>query len=253
VLDPDELARIAARFGVDDHQVRRDHLISHTLAALSVEAGEELIFFGGTALNRTVLPHGRLSEDIDLIAIGGRHRLAERLTASIPRALRREFPGLAWSPSLADVRDSEPAVLHSPDGPAVRIQLLSSTGYPRWPTETLAVVQRYSDAPPATLRVPTVAAFGASKASAWHDRAASRDLWDLWAMATEDHLTLESAALYKRLGPTNQYPDPETYLTFPDEMRWRRDLGGQVRLTVAAREASAVVRQKWIDIAAAGS
>ncbi|WP_232661607.1 nucleotidyl transferase AbiEii/AbiGii toxin family protein [Pseudonocardia sp. TRM90224] len=70
MLDPDELARVAAQFGVDDHQVKRDHLISHTLAALSAEAGEELIFFGGTALSRTILSNGRLSEDIDLIGVG---------------------------------------------------------------------------------------------------------------------------------------------------------------------------------------
>lgn len=37
MLDPHELQEIAARFGVDEHQVRRDHLISHLLAALSTE------------------------------------------------------------------------------------------------------------------------------------------------------------------------------------------------------------------------
>lgn len=35
MLDPRELQEIAARFGVDESQVRRDHLISHLLAALS--------------------------------------------------------------------------------------------------------------------------------------------------------------------------------------------------------------------------
>jgi predicted nucleotidyltransferase component of viral defense system len=39
-------------------QVRRDHLISHILAALSVSFHEQVIFFGGTALARTYLPPG---------------------------------------------------------------------------------------------------------------------------------------------------------------------------------------------------
>ncbi|MFE7415804.1 nucleotidyl transferase AbiEii/AbiGii toxin family protein [Rhodococcus sp. NPDC057529] len=44
------------------------------------------------------------------------------------------------------------------------------------------LIQRYSDAPPARLLVPTLAAFAASKTATWCDRAAARDLWDLWAL-----------------------------------------------------------------------
>lgn len=54
-----ELRVGAERFGVDDQQVRRDHLISHVLAAISAVAGESVIFFGGTALARSVLVDGR--------------------------------------------------------------------------------------------------------------------------------------------------------------------------------------------------
>ncbi|MGW4242120.1 nucleotidyl transferase AbiEii/AbiGii toxin family protein [Nocardia sp. NPDC004722] len=71
------------------------------------------------------------------------------------------------------------AVLMSPDGVLVRIQLLGRTGYPAWPTERREMVQRYADAPPAELLVPTVPAFAAWKTAAWADRAASRDLFDL--------------------------------------------------------------------------
>jgi predicted nucleotidyltransferase component of viral defense system len=53
VLDPDQLQAVAETFGVDDAQVRRDHLISHLLAAISAEAAEEIVFFGGTALARS--------------------------------------------------------------------------------------------------------------------------------------------------------------------------------------------------------
>lgn len=53
MLDPDEAAAIAERFGVGRSQVRRDHLISHLLGALSEHAADQVIFFGGTALSRT--------------------------------------------------------------------------------------------------------------------------------------------------------------------------------------------------------
>jgi hypothetical protein len=95
------------------------------------------------------------------------------------------------------------------------------------------------------MTIPTVAGFVAAKAAAWHDRAASRDLWDLWALAERGHLTAEAADLFARLGPTNRRPDPETYSDPPSEDRWRRDLGGQVRLTVTAAEACAVVQERW--------
>jgi hypothetical protein len=38
-------------------------------------------------------------------------------------------------------------------------------------------IQRYSDAPPAQLSIPTAPAFAASKTTAWFHRAAARDLY----------------------------------------------------------------------------
>ncbi|MGH3911491.1 MAG: nucleotidyl transferase AbiEii/AbiGii toxin family protein, partial [Pseudonocardiaceae bacterium] len=242
MLDPYELQEIAARFGVDESQVRRDHLISHLLAALSAELADSVIFFGGTALARSVLPDGRLSEDVDLIAVGPRRNVAEQLTTAIPRALRREYPGLTWSPSPTQGQTTDPAILHSPDRVAVRIQLLSAPGYPNWPTEQVDLVQRYSDTQPAVLTVPTPRGFVAAKAAAWHDRRASRDLWDLWALTERGHLTVEAADLYARIGPTNRRPEPKDYTEPPAQDRWERDLGGQTQLTVTAAEAITVVR-----------
>ncbi|NMH96505.1 nucleotidyl transferase AbiEii/AbiGii toxin family protein [Pseudonocardia sp. K10HN5] len=94
-------------------------------------AGDSVIFFGGTALARSLVPDGRLSEDVDLLAVGPRGQLAEQLVTRIPRALRREYPDLAWTPALTEVRDTAPAVLRSPDGLAVRVQLLTAVGYPQ--------------------------------------------------------------------------------------------------------------------------
>lgn len=56
MLDPAEEAAIAEQFGVAPAQVRRDHLISHLLAALSLDTADRVIFFGGTALARRPAP-----------------------------------------------------------------------------------------------------------------------------------------------------------------------------------------------------
>ena len=59
-----EQTAVQAKFGVSAEQVRRDHLISHLLGALSrMDDKKGLVFFGGTALSRTLLPDLRLSED----------------------------------------------------------------------------------------------------------------------------------------------------------------------------------------------
>jgi hypothetical protein len=247
MLNSAEGRSIADHFGASSGQIRRDHLISHLLAALTEQAGDQLIFFGGTALSRTLLPDGRLSEDIDLIARGSRRQVADHLTATLPRALRREFPRLSWEPSLSDVRDVDPALLRSPDGLTVRLQLLDPIGYPNWPVHMVDLVQRYSDAPPARLMTPTPPAFAAWKTTAWFDRAAARDLYDLWALARIGQVTADAARLFVRFGPTNRPPDDSMFAEAPDEDRWRRDLGGQLRLDITAADALEVVKVKWAE------
>jgi predicted nucleotidyltransferase component of viral defense system len=245
VLDSDEAVAIAQRFGVALEQVRRDHLLSHLLAALTVGAGDQVVFFGGTALARTHLPDGRLSEDIDLLAVGDRSSAAVRVGATLAAGARREYGRLTWEPALRETRGTDAAVLRTVDGITVRVQLLSSTGYPAWPTEVRDLHQRYSDAPPARLRVFTRAAFAASKTVAWHDRAAPRDLYDLWALASTGALDVEALNLWIRFGPTGRPPTRHMFGTAPAEESWRAQLGGQTRLTVTPDEALDVVRAGW--------
>jgi Nucleotidyl transferase AbiEii toxin, Type IV TA system len=144
VLTLQELRSVADRFGVDDQQVRRDHLISLLLAVLSSEFADQVLFFGGTALSRTHLPVGRLSEDLDLIAVTDRRTVASGLDERLPRSVQRDYGTLVWSPALSDVQERHPAALSTFDGLTVRIQLLTRVGYPPWPTERRAIEQRYS-------------------------------------------------------------------------------------------------------------
>ncbi len=191
-LRRDEAATVAEQFGVAFEQVHRDHLISLILAALQARSGE-LIFFGGTALARTCLPSGRLSEDIDLIAVADRRSTAHAISRTIERALRVTHGRVDWTVALADIRDTDPASLVTSDGLVVRVQLLSAQGYPPWPTAVHDIDQRYSDIARTRLRTPVRDSFAAWKTAAWFERRAPRDLYDLWALALAGALTTSAA------------------------------------------------------------
>lgn len=253
MLHPTELADVAATFGVSDAQVRRDHLISHLLGALSRKVRAQVVFFGGTALSRTHLPQGRLSEDVDLLAVGSRGSAAATVQTVLADGLRREFGRLSWAPLLTLVRDTVPAVLSTVDGLSVRVQLLSPVGWPPWPTEELDLVQRYSDAPAARLQIPTRAAFVAMKTTAWADRHAARDLYDLYLLAGLGAIDATARDLYARHGPTGRPPAPWLFDTPPTPQQWRDQLAAQTRLRTDPDTAAAVVRAAWSHATGAGA
>ncbi|MFC3966071.1 nucleotidyl transferase AbiEii/AbiGii toxin family protein [Nocardia jiangsuensis] len=186
-MNPDERDEVAARFGVAQEQVERDHLISHLLAAASDRFGDRLHFIGGTALARTHLVAGRLSEDIDLVALGSRAELAADLDRMLPRAVTRSHGRLTTAPGLAGIRDTEAAFVRTDEGLSIKVQLLSSRDRTVWPTELRPLEQRYSDAPLARLLVPTLPAFAAAKTATWHDRRAPRDVGSVGARWNRGH------------------------------------------------------------------
>jgi hypothetical protein len=237
VLDPAELRAVAERFGVGEAQVRRDHLVSHVLAALPALA-PGVVFFGGTALARTHLPDGRLSEDIDLYA-RDRREVVRRLGDDLPRALRREFPGTVWDVPPDAVRQPDPAVLLPPNGLAVRVQVLDGAAYAVWPTEERPIDVRYADVAPVTLRVPTRAAFVAMKAAAWSERAAARDLYDLWALARVGAVDGAVAATFRH--GTGRRADAALFGNGPRD-DWTTALAHQTATLPPVAEALAVVR-----------
>jgi hypothetical protein len=210
MLHVEEAAAVAERFGVAVTQVRRDYLISHLLGLLSRDIAEDVLFFGGTALARTHLPEGRLSEDIDLMVRTDRSRraVAAAIDTLFAAGLRRSIGRLEWRPALSAVRGAQAAVLSGPDDVSVRIQLLDGHGYPPWPMELRHLHQRYAGTPAARLWVPVRAAFVASKTAAWQNRRAPRDLWDLWALASAGAIDDDARKLYVRVGPTGRPPAP---------------------------------------------
>lgn len=124
MLSDADRRQVAAAFGADDAQVERDHAISHALAAIAADLGEQVLFYGGTALARTFLPHGRLSEDIDLIAVESRADVAQVLARSLTRRLARDFGRPAFQPTLVRSRGAEPVAVVFPRGPRIQLQLV---------------------------------------------------------------------------------------------------------------------------------
>ncbi|WP_254072978.1 hypothetical protein [Rhodococcus rhodochrous] len=90
--------------------------------------------------------------------MSNRTTLATELDTALKRSVARTYDRLIWEPTLAAVKDTEAANLRTTSGLSVKIQLLSSRDRTVWPAETRQLEQRYSDAPPATLTVPTLAA-----------------------------------------------------------------------------------------------
>lgn len=246
ILDDEEREQIEATFGVDSEQVIRDHLISHALAAISSVGTDGIVFFGGTALSRTHLTDLRLSEDIDLIAFGDRSAIADKIENALARHLRRSFGTVAFTPRLRDAKHPDPSVMQVGDV-RVQIQLLSSEGYPRWPTEVMDIKQRYSDAPPARLRVLTPAAFVASKLSSWNDREAPRDLYDLWALAEAGYIDANASEVFGRWGPYTS-ASKVSFTRLPSAAEWSASLGHQCLPAVTAQEAADRVRDAIQDL-----
>jgi len=252
-LDPAEVSHVREQFGVADEQVLRDHAISHVLAALSAtDLVDDLLFIGGTALSRTFLPDLRLSEDIDLITAVPRGIIGPRIEAAVGTGLRRTHGSVSWAPALADTRGAGSSVLLVGDSIRIRVQLLSATGYSRWPTETRRLEQRYSDAPPASLVVPTAPAFAAWKTATWLDRAAPRDLYDLWGLGQAGWISAEAALLFRAYGPTAGDVRPWMFARPPGEDDWLTALGHQGRIAVPAAAAAHEVGDRWARAVAPG-
>jgi len=241
VLDLQERRAVEEQFGVGARQVVRDHVISHGLAAIAAAAQSDVVFFGGTALSRTLLPGLRLSEDIDLIALGNRREVGARIQAEVQRRFRRTLGAVTFMPSLGEAPHPQPSILEV-KGTRIQVQLLTSEGYPPWPRHLADLEQRYSDAPPARLQVLTPPAFVASKLTAWEDRHAPRDLYDLWALAERGWINEAAAALYCRYGQHTSLSSI-SFAETPSERDWEGSLAHQCVITTTPEHAANVVKE----------
>lgn len=229
MIPAEERRKLAARFGVPEQQIVRDHLISHVLYVLSKLEGEDITFSGGTALCRTWCADTRLSEDVDLL-VDDHVRSSEALPELISRGIRREFPVARWT-DVGRRHEVDTKTLEVDGGTALRVQ------FTRWrkewrvlPVAATPVRLRYSDLPrEAILQIPTAPAFVAMKLVAWGDRAAPRDLFDLHSLAVGGYFTSEASRSFYELTAAR----PESVVARDSvprgvELAWESELGHQV-------------------------
>lgn len=173
---------------------------------------------------RTHLDGWRLSEDVDLL-VDEPGRARDALDA-LPETLRREFPDLElrWS------RDGETwvAVLTT-NGMAVHVHVVPrDPDYRRYPTARTPVVLRYEDLP-STVEIdcPTRAGAAAMKLAAWADRAAARDLCDLYGLEKIGALSAEAMRIVadaaRPVGPLD-FADRRR----PSDEAWQAQLAHQM-------------------------
>ncbi len=241
MLELGELLHVQRLFSSSELQVRRDHAISYILAAIQ-NLRSEMVFYGGTALSRTLLTDGRLSEDIDLYT-EDRKKLCQELD-EIPDLIEQEFPEANWQKLPSQLRDAESTNLSCGSAIQVKVQVVDSNsrGWQKVPVEITEIFQRYSDAPRTKLCVPTFNGFVAMKASAWFDRHAARDLFDLEGLSRKGEVTENAKDLVQSL---RGYRLTETMLEGRVTGNWTQELAGQTKLTVSEEECLSRVLQWW--------
>lgn len=234
MIDDREIRDLAAQLGVPESQIRRDHLLSHLINALPHE--DQVSFIGGTALNRTHLQDVRLSEDLDVHLIEGK---ADDLVDRLLQGVRLEFPGI----SVISRTMQYDVATHVLEVDGLRVQMQAISNRPQWmelPTERTPVRLRYSDLPAsADLIVPTVSAFGAMKLTAYVDRAAPRDLFDLRELTERGALGEESLELTRQL--LGRSLARQEFESFPTDEEWDVELSHQVASAGRPQDALGVV------------
>jgi Nucleotidyl transferase AbiEii toxin, Type IV TA system len=240
VIDRAELDHWAEHFGVGAMQIERDHFVSHVLAALAT-LDEGYVCYGGTALCRSYLDGTRLSEDVDLLHPNP-GALLDVLAGRLPALLRREFPDTGWRPG--DLRDpGRTGWLDPPGITPIRVQILSLGPDTRaWKFKPTDLALRYSDlSATATLECPTLPTFVAMKVSAWYDRHAPRDLYDLAGLARAGAFTSEAENILKASMGVG-FVDIE-FAGAPKSAReaWEPELSAQVGILTSADDCLGVV------------
>jgi len=233
-------------FGVEASQIHHDYAISHALQALSRHA-ECFVFYGGTALSRTILDGLRLSEDIDLLSVGPRAKAASLLDEALRFSLEQRFGLIEGNPRLVEARKDTQACVYTIGDAGVQLQLISGDTYTPWPRHLSRVSLRYAGMNDVTMMTFTPAGFVGAKTMAWCDstRNAPRDLYDLWALAEAGHIGSDAAQTFRQFGPTSGYPQKWMFPKPPTPTAWEDALAHLGRLQVGPEQAYDTVVQAW--------
>ena len=241
MLDLRESQGVQELFGAKESQVSRDHAISHVLAGLQ-QINTEFVFFGGTALSRTFLRTGRLSEDIDLYS-PDRRALCRELD-DLPKLVKEEFPQAVWNVMPSQTVDPRSSLLICEASIQIKVQVVDSRSrdWQLIPTKMIDIHQRYSDVPNTQIIVPTFDGFVAMKVLAWFDRGAPRDLFDLEGLSRLGAVSTVVGDLVEKL---RGFRLTKQMLNRKVSGLWQEELTHQTRLTVSEEECLSRVLDWW--------
>lgn len=241
MLDSREAEKVQSQFGASIPQVLRDHAISHFLREIQ-SLNSEVTFFGGTALSRTYLINGRLSEDVDLYS--STREVLSRELDELPEKIEQEFPQASWEVLPSQVADPGSALLHCDGAIKINVQVLDShtRNWQKIPTQMTPIYQRYSDVPPTQLLVPTLSGFVAMKVLAWFDRRKSRDLFDLDALSRLGKVSNEARILLAELVG---HPISSAMLDLRISDNWSDALSRQTKLLSTEKECLTRLLEWW--------
>ena len=241
MININERQEIQDLFGVSQGQVNRDHAISHTLSALQL-LETKFVFFGGTALSRTFLDKGRLSEDIDLYT-ADRDALCSELD-ELPNFLEEEFPQANWNLRPSQTSELGHSSLVCEPSIQIKVQIVDSSQrvWLKIPTQLSEIQQRYSDAPRTKLWTPTFDGFIVMKTLAWLDRRSPRDLFDLYGLSKERDVT---EVVRELVGELCGHQITTGMLNRPPIGAWHEQLAHQTNLQITAEESLEGVLDWW--------
>lgn len=241
MLDPRESQNVQDLFGANEAQVSRDHAISHVLAALQ-RINTEFVFFGGTALSRTFLTTGRLSEDVDLYS-PDRRALCRELDGLL-KLIKEEFPQAAWNVMPSQTGDPHSSLLVCDSSTQIKVQAVDSKtrGWSKVPKALTQIYQRFSDVPATKLPTPTFDGFVAMKALVWFDRRSARDLFDLEGLSREGKVTDGARKLILEL---RGFHLSREMMKGRVVGLWQEELAHQTRLVISEKECLARVLEWW--------
>ena len=241
MLDSVDSQRVQKLFDASQVQVDRDHAISHVLAALQ-RVRTQFVFFGGTALSRTFLTAGRLSEDIDLYS-ADRRSLCRELD-ELPGLIKEEFPRTAWNVMPSQTVDPQSSLLVCDSSTQIKVQAVDSVfrGWANVPIVLTSIHQRFSDVPATNLFTPTFDGFVAMKALVWFDRRLARDLFDLEALSHKGDVTEGARELVKQL---RGFRLSKQMMAGQMVGRWYEELAHQTRLEKTEEQCLAQVLDWW--------
>ncbi len=236
MITPDEVAGQAGRWGVAPSQIEKDHMISHLLAAIA-ETGFPCRFYGGTALNRSHVAGGRLSEDIDLMV----DDISVDVGAVLRRPLLRHVGDTTWE--LRSRRTWMRTYDVTALGTSVQLQLVRfDRDDRRWGWEQRPVELRYSCLPDhVVMNLPVRDGFVAMKLNAYTERWAPRDLMDLANLAGRGAITARAVARYRHATGRGVSLDDFASVRRPTRAEWNTELGHQMAEPGEPEEAVQIV------------